>query len=401
MSRKNERPTRRAGISRYDTAGGVRYIVYYRGADRRQHSKSGFRRILDAERFRDAQKTDARRGVWVDPVKSRARIDDYGARVVEIAAGTGKPSHARDIESAWRVHVAPKWGSMRLGDVTHTQVQAWVNSLVDGTAETARGRHESASVTLRAFGVLKSIFDAAVRDGMTARNPCDRCALPRKTRKPRTYLTPRQVIALADASGRYRALILTLGFCGLRIGEARALRVRNVDAEAGRLAIEKSMSRANGWKETEPKTWERRTVPVPAHVMRAIVSECQGKAAGDLVFTEPDGKPLAEPKRSGGWFGKAIAAAGVPSLTVHDLRHTAASIAISSHANVKAVQRMLGHKNASMTLDTYADLFSNDLDEVAADIDRRISDVLAERPSCEQSVSDRTESDSFSMTEKH
>ena len=54
-----------------------------------------------------------------------------------------------------------------------------------------------------------------------------------------------------------------------------------------------------------------------------------------------------------------------PTITPHDLRHTAASLAVSVRANVKAVQRMLGHAKASMTLDTYADLFDEDLDEVA------------------------------------
>jgi hypothetical protein len=52
-------------------------------------------------------------------------------------------------------------------------------------------------------------------------------------------------------------------------------------------------------------------------------------------------------------------------MTIHDLRHTAASLAISAGANVKAVQRMLGHASAAMTLDTYADLFDDDLDSVA------------------------------------
>ncbi len=65
----------------------------------------------------------------------------------------------------------------------------------------------------------------------------------------------------------------------------------------------------------------------------------------------------------------------------HDLRHTAASLAISAGANVKAVQRMLGHASAAMTLDTYADLFDDDLDNVADALDRAaesagIGDVL-------------------------
>jgi integrase len=61
-----------------------------------------------------------------------------------------------------------------------------------------------------------------------------------------------------------------------------------------------------------------------------------------------------------------------PTITPHDLRRTAASLAISAHANVKAVQRMLGHAKASMTLDTYADLFDEHLDGVADRLDAAI-----------------------------
>ncbi len=59
-------------------------------------------------------------------------------------------------------------------------------------------------------------------------------------------------------------------------------------------------------------------------------------------------------------------------MTIHDLRHSAASLAISSGANVKAVQRMLGHKSAAMTLDVYADLFDTDLDSVATRLDQAV-----------------------------
>ncbi|WP_415880987.1 tyrosine-type recombinase/integrase [Mycobacterium intracellulare] len=66
-----------------------------------------------------------------------------------------------------------------------------------------------------------------------------------------------------------------------------------------------------------------------------------------------------------------------PTITPHDLRHTAASLAVSAGANVKAVQRMLGHAKASMTLDVYADLFDEDLDAVAANLDAAIESAAA------------------------
>ena len=78
-----------------------------------------------------------------------------------------------------------------------------------------------------------------------------------------------------------------------------------------------------------------------------LARACEGKKPGDLVFTAPGGGPL----RLGNWrtrvFDPACAAAGIVGLTPHDLRHTAASLAIAAGANVKAVQRMLGHSSAA------------------------------------------------------
>jgi integrase len=70
-----------------------------------------------------------------------------------------------------------------------------------------------------------------------------------------------------------------------------------------------------------------------------------------------------------GWFNKAVEASGLLRTTRHDLRHTAASLAVSAGANVKAIQKMLGHASAAMTLDIYADLFDDDLEAVAVALD--------------------------------
>ena len=95
-----------------------------------------------------------------------------------------------------------------------------------------------------------------------------------------------------------------------------------------------------------------------------------GKGRDDLVFTDLRGGVL----RNSNWRARVFQPAvekcqkaddTFPSITPHDLRHTAASLAVSAGANVKAVQRMLGHAKASMTLDVYADLFDEDLDGVA------------------------------------
>ena len=94
--------------------------------------------------------------------------------------------------------------------------------------------------------------------------------------------------------------------------------------------------------------------------------QCEGKSRDDLLWSGNDGGGhLKRPHPTSGWFAKAVAESGVPRTTPHDLRHTAASLAVSAGANVKAVQKMLGHASAAMTLDIYADLFDDDLEAVA------------------------------------
>lgn len=117
-------------------------------------------------------------------------------------------------------------------------------------------------------------------------------------------------------------------------------------------------------------------VPVPRFLADRLAGHLEGKGPGDLVFPGPDGRHLRSARVHAdnySWFASALDAAGAPRITPHDLRHTAASFAVSAGANVKAVQRMLGHASAAMTLDVYADLFDRDLDAVGDALDDAVS----------------------------
>ena len=95
------------------------------------------------------------------------------------------------------------------------------------------------------------------------------------------------------------------------------------------------------------------------------------KEGEDLVFTALQGGPLRLNVFRKRVFTPAAAAIGKPDLVPHDLRDTAASLAISSGASIKAVQRMLGHASAAMTLDTYGSLFEEDLEALAKRLEER------------------------------
>lgn len=115
---------------------------------------------------------------------------------------------------------------------------------------------------------------------------------------------------------------------------------------------------------------------LPRFLGEQLARQCEGKGRDDLVFPGEDGHHLRlarvhEDNMS--WFAGAVKRAGIPRITPHDLRHSAASFAVSAGANVKVVQKMLGHSSAAMTLDAYADLFDGDLDVVSDALDHAVS----------------------------
>jgi integrase len=116
-------------------------------------------------------------------------------------------------------------------------------------------------------------------------------------------------------------------------------------------------------------------VPVAASVLSRLAARCEGRSASDLLFPARGGGYLKRPSYdSTGWFNRAVERAQVQKITPHDLRHTCASLGVSSGANVLAMSRMLGHKDPSVTLRIYADLFDSDLDALAVDLDAKIAD---------------------------
>ena len=354
-----------ASFERYTLkSGDIRWRIYWQQPDHRQRNKSGFKTKRDAIAW--AAKniiTAINDGAYVDPQGGRMLIGELGGTWIKSHESVWKPSHYKSIETSWRVHVAPKWESRRLSKVQHSEVQQWVNDLA---------AKRSASVVLRAFGILKGIYEMAQKDGRITKAPTEDIALPRKQRKKHVYLTPQQLYSLADCSGAYRPLILVLGLCGLRWGEATALTVGDVDFKNSRLHVTKSATWVGGDVVLgTPKNGQPRDVPLFDPVAEALRPVCAGRSADELLFRGEHGgyvQQVSIGKNHRCWYKTAIEQSGVPKLTAHDLRHTAASIAVHAGANVKALQRMLGHSSAAMTLDIYADLFERDLDTLISDV---------------------------------
>lgn len=384
-----------ATIEKYETASGAtRYRVRYRTPDRRQTDRRGFKTKRDAEAWAVKNETDKLRGEYVAPALGKITVGELGPGWLARQKGHMKPSGFRSYESAWRIHVEPKWGRVRVSDVTHTDVQAWVSDLAGKRGPV---------IVQTAYSVLARILDDAVRDRRLAANPARGVKLPARVKRKNTYLTAEQLQALAVEAGRYSSLVLLLGTAGLRWGEAAALRVSDIDFLKRRVVLHQNAVTINRRTHVGTlKSGENRTVALAGFVVDELAATCRGRGRDELIWSSRTGGYLGPPSSHDSWLSGAVERCqtaadtaraeeakknGEPStpvfprITAHALRHTAASLAISSGANVKVIQRMLGHASAAMTLDVYADLFDSDLTAVADKLDESVGKMWAKRAS--------------------
>lgn len=340
--------------------GSTRYRARYRDPGGRQHEKR-FARKVDAQRWLDEASSAMVTQTWTAPARGRVTVADWAARWRDSQTGI-KPSTLYRYGTLLRAHVLPAWGDYRLADVTHADVASWVARL--------RTQGSAPGTVRQAHRVFSLLLDLAVRDGRIPRNPAERVPLPRIVRGEPRFLTRTEVEGLADAAGDDEDVIRLLAYTGLRFGELAALRVRRVDFLRLRLTVAESATEVGGkLLFGTPKSHQQRSVPLPAVLVEALARRCEGKHPDDLLVTTAAGTAL----RLRNWrrvvWDPAVRAAGLSDVTPHDLRHTAASLAVSSGATVKSVQRMLGHASAAMTLDVYAGLFDDDLTALADRMD--------------------------------
>lgn len=350
-----------ASVSK-DTRDGA-WLARWRDPDGDQRKRS-FHRKVDAERFLATISADLVRGSYLNPAAGKMAFAAWSERWTTGLSHLKVSTRERYL-GILRVHILPRWGRRQLASITHGDVASWVAEL---------SAHGLAPGSVRqVHRVFCLILESAVRDGKIARNPAQRVPLPPARRADPAFLTVEQVGALMNGAGENSLSIGVLALSGLRFGELAALKVRRFDATRRRLHVTESVSEVGGrlvW--SSPKTHQSRSVPVARSLVPGLTEAARDKVAEDLLFTAPTGGPL----RLNNWrhrvFDPACRAAGISGLTPHDLRHTAASLAISAGANVKAVQQMLGHASAAMTLDVYAGLFGDDLDDVADRVDAEL-----------------------------
>ena len=273
-------------------------------------------------------------------------------------------------------HIVPALGAVELQAVRGAHVQRLYNSMTRAGLSGKTIKNVSA--------VLHKAFSVALKQGIIAANPCDAAELPKVEHKEIRPLADDEIplfLSAIDGSPMRNAYALCL-FAGLREGECLGLSWKQVDFEKGRIVVSQQHQRekvkggtyyiAPSTKSGKPRTIE--PPPIAFEYLRAErVKQLENRLKAGPIWSNPD--DLVFTDEAGGHYAihtfykrfKAIAARiGRPDARPHDLRHTAATVAIASGADIKSVQDLLGHATASFTLNVYAHTSEKMMKDTAA-----------------------------------
>ena len=344
-------------------SGAWRVQVKHRGvvvADR------SFTRKGDATRWEAEQKRLLESGEFVDPNAGKLTVRELAEEYENVRRGQVAVRSWESDESALRVHIVPAFGRLPLTAITSSMVERFLTDLA---------MSRSVRTAARVRTTLRGLFEYAVRSRRLVRSPAATVPLPRPDSigGQRAEVTPFTVDALLqvvaeqrEIAGRYADITLFLALTGLRFGELRGLRVRDVvTVPYPALVVQRSFPQSGRTgaviERSTTKSGRSRVVPLLDMVQGVVADWSADKEPDDVLFPAPEGGYLHAQnwRRSVHWSQTSL------GRRPHDLRHTAASLWIAAGVDIKTVSAWLGHSTAKLTLDTYGHLMGTDADRVA------------------------------------
>ncbi len=300
-----------------------------------------------------------------------------------VAERTVRPSTFVSYRGHVRNHIDPALGKIALAKLEPRQLNAFYSALASSRSCGVRGL--SPATVRRIHATLHRALRDAVRWGYISQNPASQCDPPRAAatggREMATWSASElKRFLVAVENDELRALWVLLATTGLRRGEALGLRWSDVDLERREAAVRQTVVAVGAEIVlSRPKTRRgERVVALDPHTVGALERHLRRARDGgrlamasDYVFADADGGPVA-PAHVSKRFRQIVAAAGLPEVRLHDLRHTHATIALQAGIHPKIVSERLGHANISITLDIYSHVLPH-LQHEAATI---IGDVI-------------------------
>ena len=322
----------------------------------------------DIEEYRDVDLCEDSKmplGEWLD-----RWLEEYAAPSVRPSTLEGYRGHIHR-------NIKPHLGDIPAGKVTKEAVQQLYRELRQNGRQQEHpqyGRKLSGSTIRRIHGVLHEAMDAAVRECLIAKNPTENITLPRTKTAPKKVLNDAQLdtfMRTIEQDKVWHDFFYTELTTGLRQGEICGLMWNDFDEVHGTLTIRRTIHAQKGGRlvvgETKTGTG-RRIITLPPSTAQ-LLSERKKKSFSEWIFPDPlhperPTRPTAAYVR----MKALLAQAGLPSIRFHDLRHTFATHALASGVDAKTLSGILGHTQASFTLDTYT--------HVTGDMQKRASEII-------------------------
>ena len=302
----------------------------------------------DADRAVARAMADQSRAAWVDPARGRLLLGDY-ARDWLAERPHLRPRTRELYEGLLRLHVLPGLGGVELAKLTPSAVRRWYAAML-------RAGHPGPSTVAKAYRLLHAVLATATADELIAKNPCVITGAGVERAPEREVVTVAQVWELADAvEPRYRALVLTAAFTGLRRGELFGLTRVRVDLLHRTITVveQRQQLRDGTLIVGPPKTAAGvRTVALPDPLvpeLEAHLATYGAPGPDALVFTGEKGGPLRDAVWQAKWV-KARWELDLPGLHFHDLRHVANTLTAATGASTRELMHRMGHASPAAAL---------------------------------------------------
>lgn len=361
------------------------------GAGKRHFDQLAFGTKADADVYATDLNRQLQRGYIPNVGEGRRKFAEYAEEWLDSLKNV-KPRTREGYRRILDRHAIPTFGQYELRQIRRSHLEDYVRELQAAQLTPPSIKH--------AFMPVRRILARAVADQALAANPADAVKLPTDhsvgRSKPRpSFLTTEQVETLAAVLAKrppYGLLVRFMAYTGLRAGEVAGLRI--ADISLGRVNVARTLEKVKGgWREGTPKSANStRQVPMPKWLvddLQTYLTHGHGRGS-DLTaplwpgrHRYPDLLSHGELDWSTPWeracftrnvFKPALAQAGLPpSVRLHDLRHTYASICASQGIPPVRISRRLGHASVGFTLDVYTHLFREDDDADMALLSRPVA----------------------------
>lgn len=364
----------------YKRKGRKGFTVDWRDSRGKKHQKS-FKTKSEANVYYAKVISDKSRGLEIDLDLGKKNVQYfYDSWIIRKNSLGMSPKTVETYSYAYRRFIEPTFGTVAVSKIRVIEVKNWITGM---TLES--GKKASSQTVHKAYTVFCMILDNAVEVDAVRVNAARQIkthskesVLPKNEMKtlPKILEIP-NLIFLADKSCDYRPMILFMGILGPRVCETAGLKVKDFDLEKRKFTISRNLSPVKGSLVEGPtKNNKSRTIDIPQILFPELSPLIEGRDPDEYVFLSPMGKPLNSQNFNKRVWRKLFDGTNIERVRVHDLRHTAASLWISTGATAVETCQLLGHSDPAFTLRVYSHLFKDDMKKVSDSVGELVSRAI-------------------------